>query len=122
MNPQVNLNLQSILCAACLLRNANTKCMASYISTDAFKCLGWGAMVGAGTRISTKGEICHVVWCGPYKVLEVLNRGENVKLTIPAPFNRLRVFNRISIKPYIHGEGQQLWDFLMPAVKTGASP
>ena len=25
------------------------------------------------------------VWCGPYKVLEVLNKGENVKLDIPGP-------------------------------------
>ena len=33
-----------------------------------------------------------VVWCGPYKVLEVLNKVENVKLDIPAPFDGLRVF------------------------------
>ena len=32
-----------------------------------------------------KGKL-DVVWCGPYKVLEVLNKGENVKLDIPAPF------------------------------------
>ena len=63
-----------------------------------------------------------VVWCGPYKVLEVLNKGENVKLDIPAPFDGLRVFNRDSIKPYIHREGQPVWEFLMPPVKTGDSP
>ena len=28
-----------------------------------------------------------VVWCSPYKILEVLNKGENVKLDIPAPFD-----------------------------------
>ena len=44
-----------------------------------------------------KGKL-DVVWCGPYKVLEVLNKGENVKLDIPAPFDGLRVFDRDSIK------------------------
>ena len=63
-----------------------------------------------------------VVWCDPYKVLEVLNKGENVKLDIPAPFDGLRVFNRDSIKPYVHREGQPVWEFPMPAVKTGESP
>ena len=48
-----------------------------------------------------KGKL-DVVWCGPYKILEVLNKGENVKLDIPAPFDGLRVFNRDSIKPYVH--------------------
>ena len=52
-----------------------------------------------------KGKL-DVVWCGPYKVLEVLNKGENVKLDISAPFDGLRVFNRDSIKPNIHWEGQ----------------
>ena len=28
-----------------------------------------------------------VVWCGPYKVFQVLNKGENIILEIPAPFN-----------------------------------
>ena len=37
-----------------------------------------------------KGKL-DVVWYGPYKVLEVLNKGENVKLDILAPFNELRV-------------------------------
>ena len=60
--------------------------------------------------------------CGPYKVLEVLNKGKNVKLDIPAPFDGLRVFNRDSIKPYIHREGQPVWEFPMPPVKTGESP
>ena len=32
-----------------------------------------------------KGKV-DVVWCGPYKVLEVLNKGENVKLDILASF------------------------------------
>ena len=32
-----------------------------------------------------KGKL-DVVWCGPCIVLEVLNKGENVKLDIPAPF------------------------------------
>ena len=45
-----------------------------------------------------KGKL-DVVWCGPYKVLEVLNKFENVKLDIPAPFDGLRVLNRDSIKP-----------------------
>ena len=31
-----------------------------------------------------KGKL-DVVWCGPYKVLEVLNKGEKVKLDIPTP-------------------------------------
>ena len=31
-----------------------------------------------------KGKL-DVVWCDPYKVLEVLKKGENVKLDIPAP-------------------------------------
>ena len=64
-----------------------------------------------------KGKL-DVVWCGPYKVLEVLNNGENVKLDIPAPFNGLQVFNQDSIKPYIQGEGQPVWEFPMPPVKT----
>ena len=38
-----------------------------------------------------KGKL-EVVWCGPYKVLKVLNKGKNVKLDIPAPFDGLRVF------------------------------
>ena len=68
-----------------------------------------------------KGKL-DVGWCGPYKVLEVLNKCKNVKLEIPAPFNGLRVFNRDSIKPYIHREGQPVREFPMPLVKTGASP
>ena len=63
-----------------------------------------------------------VVWCGPYKILEVLNKGENVKLDIPAPFDGLRVLNRDSIKPYVHREGQPVWEFPVPPVKTGESP
>ena len=50
--------------------------------------LGGEALVGAGTRISTQGEL-DVVWCGPYNVLEVLNKGENVKLDNGASFYRL---------------------------------
>ena len=68
-----------------------------------------------------KGKL-DVVWCGPYKILEVLNKGENVTLNIPAPFDGLRVFNRDSIKPYVHREGQPVWEFPMPPVKTGESP
>ena len=64
----------------------------------------------------------NVVWCGPYKVLEVLNKGENVKLDIPAPFHGLRVFNRDRIKPYIYRKGQPVWELPMPPVKTEASP
>ena len=71
-------------------------------------------------KYAHKGKL-HVVWCGPYKDLEGLNKDENVRLDIPAPFVRLRVFNRDSIKPYIHREGQPVWDLLMLAVKTGAS-
>ena len=63
-----------------------------------------------------------VVWCGLYKVLEVLNKGKNLKLDIPAFFDGLRIFFRNSIKPYISWEGQQVWEFRMPPVKTGASP
>ena len=62
-----------------------------------------------------------VVLCGPYKVLEVLNKGENIKLDIPAPFDEFRVLNRDSIKPYIWREGQPVWEFPMPPVRTGAS-
>ena len=36
-----------------------------------------------------KGKI-NVVWCGPYKVLEVLNKGENFKRDITAHFDGLR--------------------------------
>ena len=36
-----------------------------------------------------KGKL-DVVWCGPYIVLEVLNKGENVKPDIRAAFDRLR--------------------------------
>ena len=39
-----------------------------------------------------KGKL-DVVWCRPYEVVEVLNKGENVKLDIPAPFDGLQVFN-----------------------------
>ena len=67
-----------------------------------------------------KGKL-DVVWCGPYTVLEVLNKGEDVKLDIPVPFDGLRVFNRDSIKPHIQREGQPVWEFPMPPVKTGAS-
>ena len=68
-----------------------------------------------------KGKL-DVVWCSPYKVLEVLNNGENVKLDISAAFDGLGVSNRHSIKPYIHREGQPVWEFKMPSVKTGESP
>ena len=52
-------------------------------------------------------EKLDAVWCGPYKVLEEFNKGQNVKLDIPAPFDVLRVFNRDSIKPYIQrGDSQ----------------
>ena len=67
-------------------------------------------------------EKLDVVWCGPYKDLEVLNKGENVKLDIPAPLDGLRIFNRDSIKPYIHQEGQPVLEFSMRPVKTGDSP
>ena len=68
-----------------------------------------------------KGEL-DVVWCSPYKVLGVLNKGENVKLDIPAPFHGLQAFIRDSIKPYNHREGQPVWEFPMPPVKTADSP
>ena len=67
-----------------------------------------------------KGKL-DVLWCGPCNVLEVINKGENVKLDIPAPFEVLRVFNCDSIKPYIHREGQPVSEFPMPPVKTGVS-
>ena len=63
-----------------------------------------------------------VVCCGPSKVLEVLNKSENVKLDIPAPLDGLRVFNQDSTKAYMHREGQPVWEFPMPPVKTGDSP
>ena len=68
-----------------------------------------------------KGKL-DVVWCGPYKVLEVLNKGENVKPDIPSAFDGLQFFNRGSIKPDIGREGQPVWGFPMPPVKTGTSP
>ena len=52
-----------------------------------------------------KGKL-DVVCCGPYMVLEVLNKGNNAKLDIPAPFDGLHVFHRNSIKPYISRKGQ----------------
>ena len=39
-----------------------------------------------------KGKL-DVVWCGPYKYLEGLNKGKNVKLDILAPFDGSGVFN-----------------------------
>ena len=65
-----------------------------------------------------KGKL-DVVWCGPYKVLEVLNKEENVKLDIPAPFDGLQVFNRDSIKPYVHREERAMWEFPMHLSKPG---
>ena len=42
-------------------------------------------MVGVSTPVSAQGETrCCLVWP---KVLEVLNKGENTKLDIPAPFS-----------------------------------
>ena len=55
-------------------------------------------------------------------LIRVLNKAENVKLDIPALFDGLRFFNRDSIKPYIHREGQPVCKFPMPPVKTGDSP
>ena len=52
----------------------------------------------------------------------MLNKGKNVKLDIPVPFNGLRVFDCDSMKAYIHREGQPVWEFPMPPVKTEASP
>ena len=46
------------------------------------------------------------MWCGPYKVLKVLNKGDNVKQDAPAPFHGLCDLNRHSIKPRIHRGGQ----------------
>ena len=63
-----------------------------------------------------------VVWSRAYKVLEVLNKGGNVDLDILAPFDGLRVCNRDSIKPYIHREGQPVWEFPMPPGKTENFP
>ena len=37
--------------------------------------------------------------CGPYKVLEVSNKGDNVKVDNRASFDGLRIFNRDTIKP-----------------------
>ena len=58
-------------------------------------------MVVAGTQILTKDK-ADVVWCGPYKVVQVLDKGENVTLDIPALFDGCHIFHRDSIKPYIH--------------------
>ena len=52
----------------------------------------------------------------------MLNNGESVKLDIFVPFDVLRVFNFDSITPYIHRSRQGVWEFLMPPVKTEASP
>ena len=62
-----------------------------------------------------------VAWCGSYKVVEIFNKGENVKLDTP-PFYGLRVFNRDSIKPNVHRERQPMWECPMPPVNTGPSP
>ena len=51
-----------------------------------------------------------------------MNKGEKVKLDIPAPSEGLHFSNRDSIKPYIHQEGQPVWESPMPPVKTRASP
>ena len=61
-----------------------------------------------------------VVCCGPYKLLGVLNKGENVKLDILAWFDGLCICNHDSIKPHINRHGQPVCEFPMPPVKTGA--
>ena len=50
-------------------------------------------------------------------VLEVVDKGKNVKPNIPAPFDDSSVLNRDNIKPYIHLGGQQVSQFPMRAVK-----
>ena len=67
-----------------------------------------------------KGKL-DVVWCGPYKVPKVRNKGENVKLDIPAPCDGLRISNRDSIQLYIHRGGQPVWEFPMQPVRIGDS-
>ena len=57
-----------------------------------------------------------------YKIPDMLNKGENVKLDIPACFNWLRVFGRDCIEPHIHLDAQPVWEFPMPPVNTRASP
>ena len=105
----------SILCARGMLRNADAKCMWSYKWTDTRECLRWES------EYRHKGKL-DLVLCRPYKVFEVFNKGENVKLDIPVPFDRLFGFNCDSIMPYIHREGQRVWEFPIPPGKTVASP
>ena len=63
----------------------------------------WSVLV---LKYRQKGKL-DVVWCGPYKVREVLNKSKNVEPDIPAPFDGLGVSNRDSIKPYIRrGDSQ----------------
>ena len=83
-----------------------------------FECLSWVNNGGCLYRNIDIKDKLDVVWCGPHEVLEVLNKGEKVNLDIPVPFDGLQVFNRDSIKPYIHREGQPVWEFPMPPVKT----
>ena len=83
------LNVPSILCVQCLPRNVDAKCMSSCKMDRHVRVpeVGerWWVLV---PEYSDKGKL-NVAWCGPYKVLEVLNKGENVKQDIPAPFDGL---------------------------------
>ena len=116
------LSVPPILCVQCLLRNVDAKCMWSCKWIDTFECLKWGNDRGCWCRnIDIKGNSMFF-WCGPYKIPEVLNKDKNIKLDIPVPSDGMRVFNRDSIKPYIHRERQPLWVFPKPNVKTGNSP
>ena len=81
-------------------------------------------MEGVSTPISTQRKTrCCLVWpIQSYKVLVVLNEGENVKLDIPAALDGLCIFNRDSIRSYIHRVGQLVSKFPVPPLKTGTSP
>ena len=68
-----------------------------------------------------KGKL-NFVWCGPYKALQVLDKGENIILDISAPLDAFRILNQHSTKLYIRREGQPVGEFPMPPVKTAASP
>ena len=81
----IQLNVHSILCAGCLLGNAEAKCMRSCKWTDTFECLRWGSDRGCWYLHIRKRGIMDVVLCGPYKGIEVLNKGEKVSWTSLPP-------------------------------------
>ena len=112
---------RSILCAPCSLWNVDATGRLSYQLTDSFESLGLERDGGCWyPNIDNRGNwtlfgVVHT------KFSRCSTRARMLNWTSLPPFDGLRVFNPDSIKPYIHRGGQPVWEFPMPAVKTGAS-